>query len=110
MIGAARRGASPEGDWVAALDGLSVLRHRQTPRARRVAAFPWGDVPGRSAGFNRRWRALRRFVVEAARGEHGDPCPSARWWGGDMDKPRGRMVPAKCAAPMANTFYAMGEP
>lgn len=109
MIGTARRGAGAGGDWVKALDAKSVLRLGQTPRALEVATFPWGDVPGKSEAFNRRWAALRRFVERAAHGEVRDPCPGARWWGGTMDPPRGRMVPARCLRETSNTFYTVAR-
>jgi hypothetical protein len=78
------------------------------PRARAVRAFPWGDVPGQGARFNARWSTLRAFVAAFDGGAVADPCPNAEHWGGrGIDPPRGRMVPARCSAATANTFYAV---
>ena len=100
----------------AARAGLMAMLERYSaigannPRAREVRTYPWGDVPGKSARFNERWAELHELVTEVLAGEHKDPCPRALHWGGPgIDEPRGRMVPAKCAAPTANTFYALGR-
>ena len=93
-------------DWLDVLRDYSALSANNA-RAKEVRAFPWGDVPGKPEGFNRRWQRLRELVVEVASGQHEDPCPRAEHWGGKMDKPRGKMVKARCAATMANTFYAV---
>lgn len=93
--------------WLHALRSYSVLEHVHTVRAVEVRAFPWGDVPGQGAAFNARWAALRAFVERVVAGDVADPCPRAVHWGGRMDVPRGKMIPARCAAPTANTFYAV---
>ncbi len=77
------------------------------PRAREVSAWPWGDISGKSERFNERWAELRELVTEVLRGARDDPCPRAVHWGGAMDAPKGKMVPAKCASATANTFYAV---
>jgi len=77
------------------------------PRAAEVRTYPWGDVPGKPEPFNQRWLRLRELVSEFADGRHSDPCPRAEHWGGSMDHARGRMIPARCAASTANTFYAV---
>jgi hypothetical protein len=92
--------------WLDVLHDYSAL-HVNKPRALEVREFPWGDVPGKSAVFNRRWQRLRELVVEVASGQRPDPCPRAEHWGGKMDQPRGRMVPARCSASTANTFFAV---
>ena len=45
--------------------------------------------------------------MEFASGQHEDPCPRAEHWGGSMDKPKGRMIRARCAVSTVNTFYAV---
>jgi hypothetical protein len=108
LLWVARKKAERVGrPWVEVLRRYSSIRVR-TPRAAIVSAFPWGDIPGRPTAFNRRWKALRDLVVEFAAGKHADPCPRAEHWGGSMDHPQGRMVPARCAVITANTFYAIG--
>jgi hypothetical protein len=101
-----KRAARVDRDWLDVLRDYSAL-FANNPRAKEVRAYPWGDVPGKSATWNRRWEQLRNLVVEVASGQHEDPCPRAEHWGGKMDKPRGRMVKARCAASTANTFYAV---
>lgn len=79
------------------------------PRAQEIRTYPDGDVPGKSASFNRKWAVLRAFVRRVLAGEVRDPCPGAVYFGGKMDSPHGRMVPAKCAGSTANTFYALAR-
>jgi hypothetical protein len=92
--------------WLDVLHDYSALSAKNG-RAREVRAFPWGDIAGKPTAFNRRWQRLRALVVEVASGQHKDPCPRAEHWGGTMDRPRGNMIKARCAAPTANTFYAV---
>lgn len=92
--------------WADALTSYSVLYRSDTPRAREVSAYPWGDVPGKSARWNRRWADLRALAVELAAGEHGNPCEGAIGWGGTVDAVRDGQVPVVCAAKTANWFYA----
>lgn len=101
-----KRAERVERPWLDVLRDYSAL-FASNPRAQEVRAYPWADVPSKSEGWNRRWRRLRELVVEFASGQHDDPCPRAEHWGGKMDKPRGRMVKARCAASTANTFYAV---
>ena len=86
--------------------------HVRTPRARWVRALrPTCEEPD---GWPQRWTwrpELCLAVFERARafmrGELRDTCPRAQHWGGTMDVPQGRMVPVKCRARTANTFYAV---
>ncbi len=78
-----------------------------TSRARAIANYPWADVDGQGPAWNARWAELRGFVVRVMHGDVPDPCPNAVHWGGTMDIPHGRMVPARCSARTANTFYAL---
>jgi hypothetical protein len=103
---ARKRAERVDRPWLDVLNDYSALRAKND-RAREVRTYPWGDIPGKSATFNRRWQRLRALVVEVASGQHKDPCPRAEHWGGKMDQPRGNMVKARCAASMANTFYAV---
>jgi hypothetical protein len=103
---AQKRAQRVDRPWLDVLHDYSAL-HVNKPRALEVREFPWGDIPGKSAAFNRRWQRLRELVVEVASGQRPDPCPRAEHWGGKMDHPRGRMVPARCSASTANTFYAV---
>lgn len=104
-IGRKRFGA----DWLAGLLRYSKLYERTTPRAKRIAAAPDGDIPGASRAENRRWRALRLHAVELVAGKHPDPCPRAIHWGGVMDIPKRGQVKAECAAQAytANTLYRL---
>ena len=104
---ARKKAARVDKPWVEVLRQYSSIRTK-TPRAQEVSAFPWGDVPGKTESFNRRWQDLRDLVVEFTEGAHEDPCPNAEHWGGSMDHPQGRMIRARCAASTANTFYAIG--
>lgn len=81
----------------------------KSARAQAVRAYPDGDVPGEGARFNRQWAALRAFVGQVFAGRVKDPCPNAKYFGGTMDPPTGAMVPAHCAAPTANGFYAVAS-
>jgi hypothetical protein len=92
--------------WFEVLREYSAI-DANNPRAREVRDYPWGDIPGKPAKFNARWEKLRNLVVEVASGQRTDPCPRAEHWGGKMDKPQGRMVPARCAVSTANTFYTL---
>jgi hypothetical protein len=92
--------------WFDVLREYSAI-DANNPRAREVRDYPWGDIPGKPARFNARWEKLRNLVVEVASGQRVDPCPRAEHWGGKMDKPQGRMVPARCAVSTANTFYTL---
>jgi len=105
---AVKRAARVDGDWLDVVHRYSAIDARN-PRAREVKRYPWGDVPGKGAGFNHRWQRLREVVSEFADGKHDDPCPRAEHWGGSMDKPRGGMVPARCSMRTANTFYAVAK-
>lgn len=78
-----------------------------TARAREVRTYGWGDVPGMPARWNARWLKLRELVTDVLAGEYKDPCPRAMHWGGKMDSAKPGMVPARCAAATANTFYAV---
>jgi hypothetical protein len=103
---AQKRAARVGRPWLDVLSDYSTV-HASNERAREARSFPWGEVPGKPASFNRRWERLRALVVEFASGQHRDPCPRAEHWGGKMDRPRGNMVKARCAASTANTFYAV---
>jgi hypothetical protein len=103
---AQKRAARVDRPWLDVLSDYSTV-HAKNARAVEVRAFPWADVPGKSAVFNRRWERLRALVVEFASGQHADPCPRAEHWGGTMDRPRGNMIKARCAASTVNTFYAV---
>jgi hypothetical protein len=103
---AQKRAERVDRPWLDVLNDYSAL-HAKNDRAREVRSFPWGDIPGKPAAFNRRWERLRALVVEVASGQHKDPCPRAEHWGGKMDQPRGNMIKARCAASTANTFYAV---
>jgi hypothetical protein len=92
--------------WLDVLREYSAINARNA-RATEVRAYPWGDVPQMPEGFNRRWQRLRDLVSEFVEGKQQDPCPRAEHWGGSMDHPRGRMIPARCAASTVNTFYAV---
>jgi hypothetical protein len=92
--------------WVDVLRAYSAI-NANNARAKEVREYPWADIPGKPEPFNERWLRLRELVSEFADGQHADPCPRAEHWGGSMDHARGRMVPARCAASMANTFYAV---
>jgi hypothetical protein len=103
---ARKRAERAQNEWLDMLSAYSAV-HANNPRAKEVRAFPWGDVPGKSKVWNRRWQRLRELVVEFASGQHADPCPRAQHWGGTMDHPQGRMIPARCSAVTVNTFYAV---
>jgi hypothetical protein len=103
---AQKRAARVGRPWLDVLSDYSTV-HDKNARAREVREFPWGDVPGKSPVFNRRWSRLRALVVEFDSGQHEDPCPRAEHWGGKMDRPRGNMIKARCAASTVNTFYAV---
>ena len=103
---AKKRAERSEREWLELLSAYSAV-HANNPRAKEVRAFPWGDVTGKSSVWNRQWKRLRELVVEVASGQHRDPCPRAQHWGGSMDSPHGRMVPARCSAVTVNTFYAV---
>jgi hypothetical protein len=92
--------------WLDVVRSYSAIG-ANNPRAKEVSEYPWGDIPGKPEPFNERWLRLRELVSEFADGQHADPCPRAEHWGGSMDHPHGRMVPARCAAATANTFYAL---
>jgi hypothetical protein len=92
--------------WLELLSDYSAVR-ANNPRAEEVRSFPWADVSNKTNRWNRNWERLRQLVVEFASGQHADPCPRARHWGGTMDYPHGRMVPARCSIVTANTFYAV---
>lgn len=59
--------------WVDVLTQYSALG-ANNPRAREVREYPWSDIEGKPAAFNRRWRLLRALVVEFASGQHTDPA------------------------------------
>ena len=103
---AKKRASRVDRPWLDVLRDYSAI-NASNERARRVRAFPWGDIDGRSDVFNRSWERLRELVTEFAEGKHKDPCPRAEHWGGTMDHPHGRMVKARCAAATVNTFYAV---
>jgi hypothetical protein len=92
--------------WYEVMRAYSALS-APLPRAREISAYPWGDVPGKSESFNQRWARLRELVQALAEGHHRDPCPHAMHWGGHMDHPQGRMIPARCVVKTANIFYAL---
>jgi hypothetical protein len=92
--------------WLDVLREYSAINARNA-RATEIRTYPWGDVPNMPESFNRRWQRLRELVTEFTQGKQSDPCPRAEHWGGTMDHPRGRMIPARCAAATANTFYAI---
>jgi hypothetical protein len=101
-----KRARRAERPWLDMLHDYSAI-DAKTPRAEETRAFPWGDIPNKSARFNRRWQRLRNLVVEFAQGRHPNPCPHAVHWGGTMDHAKGRMVRARCAVPTVNTFYVL---
>lgn len=103
---ARKRAERSDREWLDLLSEYSAI-HANNPRAKEVRAFPWGDVTGKSKVWNKQWKRLRDLVVEFASGQQPDPCPRAQHWGGSMDAPHGRMVPARCSAVTVNTFYAV---
>ena len=103
---ARKRAERSDRGWLELLSDYSAVR-ANTPRAKEVRGYPWGDVAGKSAVWNRQWQRLRELVVEFASGQHADPCPRAQHGGGSMDSPHGRMVPARCSLATANIFYAV---
>jgi hypothetical protein len=102
---------SAEGGWVAMLRtycaGMRPRARQLSARQAAIRRYPWGDVPGASSAFNRRWGSLRTFVQEWGRGEHPSRC-NATHWGGRMDAPQGDMVPVRCIG-TANTFYRVAQ-
>lgn len=88
-------------------------RHAHTRRQRWVRELPadgetrpehWPDT----ASWERhapRWRRVLQLVDEWAAGEHPDPCPRARHFGGPMDEPRGRMRAVCARLPVNNRFF-----
>lgn len=103
---AQKRAARVGRPWLDVLSDYSTV-HAKNARAVEVRSFPWADIAGKSDVFNRRWARLRALVVEFDSGQHIDPCPRAEHWGGKMDRPRGNMIKARCAASTVNTFYAV---
>ena len=91
---------------VAMLVNYSAINARN-PRAEEVREYANEDVASKGRKWNTRWARLRTLSFELCEGRHPDPCPAARHWGGTMDPPRGGMIPARCAAATANTFYAV---
>jgi hypothetical protein len=91
---------------VAMLSDYSAIRARN-PRAEEVRGYLDATVASKGKRWNAQWATLRTLARELCDGRHPDPCPAARHWGGTMDPPRGGMVPARCAAATANTFYAV---
>ncbi len=99
------------GSW---LDGLllySRLYSRDNDRAQRIARLPWGPIPGASKRENRQWARIRARAAALVAGKRPDPCPRAVHWGGTVDSPRGRQIPATCAAQgrTKNTLYVVGD-
>lgn len=103
---ARKRAERSDRNWLELLSDYSAV-HANTPRAKEVRGYPWGDVEGKTTVWNRQWHRLRELVVEFASGQHADPCPRAQHWGGSMDSAHGRMIPARCSVVTANTFYAV---
>ena len=103
---ARKRAERSQREWIELLSDYSAI-HANNPRAKEIRDYPWGDVAGKTRTWNRQWQRLRQLVVEVASGQHRDPCPRAQHWGGSMDNPHGRMVPARCSAITVNTFYAV---
>ena len=60
---AQKRAQRVDRPWLDVLNDYSAL-HAKNDRAREVRTFPWGDIPGKPAAFNRRWERLRALVVE----------------------------------------------
>lgn len=58
---------------------------------------------------SKRWTELVSYVQRVIAGDVRNPCPHATHFGGRMDSPRGRMVPARCAVPTANQFYELAR-
>lgn len=105
----AKLAARRNSDWHTVLMAYAATYKGRTDRARETAEWPWGDVPGETAATNRRWAKLRAFVLELLEGRHKSPCEGAVDWGGRMDAPKGKQVPAKCSVLTANTFYVHRE-
>lgn len=86
--------------------GEMLLRYsalgNDTPRARLAETYTATHGPAS-------WHRVRAYAERIADGLVRDPCRGAVHWGGTMDKPRGRMVPARCSAPTRNTFYALAS-
>jgi hypothetical protein len=101
---AVKRALRTRGDWHAMLWRYSALK-ASTPRA--LAAKSWGDaaVAGKSAAWNASWAQLRQYARELVAGQHADPCPRARGWGGSMDRVRAGQERVRCNAATANWFY-----
>jgi hypothetical protein len=96
--------------WLAVMRNYSVPMHvhprSMSPRKREIRSYPWGDVPGKSDRFNRRWMAQRMHVIQWAMGKHPSKYPDAVHWGGDMDTPSSALV-ALPNQGTANTFYRL---
>ena len=99
-------------DYVAAFDPRTVPSDRLrwvlqlNLQATRPEAFPltlsW-------SAHVEKWLAViamvRAFVADPS--SVVDPCPRAVHWAGTGDALRGRMVPARCSVPTANTFVRL---
>jgi hypothetical protein len=60
------------------------------------------------------WSVHRKLWLDAyarigawSRGEIADPCASTRHFGGGMDTPRGKMIPARCVG-SKNNYWKVG--
>ncbi len=71
-------------------------------RSKWVQALPWGPLPG---PFEQRWNRVMKLVQAWGEGRVKDPCPSARHWGGAMDRPSRSLHPVSCGL-TRNIFYA----
>lgn len=79
---------------------------RELPADGETKPEHWPD----NASWDRhatRWRKVLELVDEWAAGEHPDPCPRARHFGGPMDAPRGRMRAVCARLPTGNRFYGV---
>lgn len=108
ILHVARKRAERTGrSWQAELWRYSSLRRSHGPRARWVRHLPDGDVRGKGAAWNTRWRDLRGLIARFDAGLLEDPCPNAFGWGGPMDSRRPGQVRVRCAVKMANWFYRL---
>lgn len=106
-----KRAARAGVDWFGVMRRYSEPLKGKTARSREILTYPWGDVPGKSARFNRNWTKLRELATRLVAGEVPDPCPEAIHFGGRMDVLRPGTIPARCAAQglTANTLIAKGK-
>lgn len=67
----------------------------------------WPTNAASWSAHRKRWLSVYDRIGAWGHGEVSDPCASARHFGGGMDEPRGKMVPARCAG-AKNNFWKIG--